>query len=125
MVFISCLLFNENSKSQRAVLCSSRANIRLKMSDSESDCEIERAAEAALATLVPEKSRKIYEETYRKIDSWCAEKNVENFEEKILLAYFSKLSSAYKPSTLWSTYSMLRTMTYLNKNVDISVNLQS
>lgn len=90
------------------------------MSDSESDCEIDKAAEAALATLVPEKSRKIYEETYRKFDSWCAEKNVGNVEEKILLAYFSKLSSAYKPSTLWSTYSMLRTMTYLNKNVDIS-----
>src|SRR3978361_1148728 len=51
------------------------------MSDSESDCEIEKAAEAALATLVSEKSRKIYEETYRKFDSWCAEKNVGNFEE--------------------------------------------
>lgn len=90
------------------------------MSDSEIDSDIENGAEAALATLVPGKSKKLYEETYKKFDSWCAEKNVGHITEKVVLAYFSKLSSIYKPSTLWSNYSMLRTMIYLNKNVDIS-----
>lgn len=52
--------------------------------------------------------------------SWCEKKNVSTITEKVALAYFSEVSCMYKTSTLWSTYSMLWTTIYLNKNVDIS-----
>lgn len=89
------------------------------MSDIVESLDIEQAAEAALSTLVPEKSKHLYEKTYDNFETWAKEKHIENFTEKVLLAYFLKLSTTLRPSTLWSKYSMLRTMIYLNKNVDI------
>ena len=95
------------------------------MSDNDESLDIQQAAETALSTLVPEKSKNLYETTYNNFETWVKEKHVENFTEKVLLAYFLKLSTTLKPSTLWgkrvnSKYSMLRTMIYLNRNVDIS-----
>ena len=50
-----------------------------------------------------------------------SEKSFENtVSEKVLLAYFSQKAKVFKPSTMWSHYSMLRTTISLNKNVDIS-----
>jgi hypothetical protein len=37
-----------------------------------------------------------------------------------MLPYFLEKSKIVKPSTLWSVYSMLRTMISINKNLDLS-----
>ena len=89
------------------------------MSDNDESLDIQQAAETTLSTLVPEKSKNLYETTYNNFETWVKEKHVERFTEKVLLAYFLKLSTTLKPSTLWSKYSMLRTMFYLNRNVDM------
>ncbi|CAK1580078.1 unnamed protein product [Parnassius mnemosyne] len=37
-----------------------------------------------------------------------------------MLAYFSELSAKLKPSTLWSRFSMIKSMLKIRNNVDIS-----
>ena len=44
---------------------------------------------------------------------------VKNILENVLIAYMKKLSQQIKPSTLWTTYSMLRTMLNNKHNIDI------
>jgi hypothetical protein len=84
------------------------------MSDSDVISNIENAAEAAMHTLIPERSKSVYQATYDKFEKWCKEKKVVTITEKVVLAYFSQAS------TLWSNYSMLQTTIYVKKNVDIS-----
>ena len=38
----------------------------------------------------------------------------------VLLTYFSNLSKEIKPSTLWSVYSMLKTIINMKHNINIS-----
>lgn len=93
------------------------------MSSSETsdvDDYIEKAALAALSTIVPQKSRAAYEASYRFFDEWLKEMKVDVIDEKVMLAYFVKKGETMKASTMWSAYSKLRTTIYLNKNVDIS-----
>lgn len=91
------------------------------MSDSEeSISDIEVAANAAIQTLIPAKSRLLYELEYSKFEDWCAKKKVESISEKVLLAYFSIKSEKEKPSSLWSHYSMLRCVISIKRKVDIS-----
>lgn len=82
--------------------------------------EIEVAAENAVRNLLPTKSRLLYEKAYNEFLKWCEEKQVKEYSEKVLLAYFSEKSSTYKPSTLWSHYSMIRTSLSINKNININ-----
>lgn len=92
------------------------------MSESESiPSDIEAEACKAISGLLPEKSKKKYEYTYSKYKEWCTEKNVQHpGNEKVLIAYFSQLSSTYKPSSLWAFYSMIRAMISIEINTDIS-----
>lgn len=95
------------------------------MSDAESDggsvnLDIEEAAEAALNSLLPEKSRKKYEKAYKQLTNWMEEKNVpDGISEKTLLAYFNSKMSGYAPNTKWSHFSMLRTFISKERNIDI------
>ncbi|CAH1126098.1 unnamed protein product [Ceutorhynchus assimilis] len=48
------------------------------------------------------------------------EKKIGSLSENNLIAYFAQMSRNSKASTLWATYSMLKTTLNLNDNVDIS-----
>lgn len=80
---------------------------------------IECAKEVSL-TLLPPKSREIYESVYERFLEWCKEKAVHTYSEDVLMVYFSNLAKKMKPSTLWSQYSMLRSTLDLKKGVNIS-----
>lgn len=93
-------------------------------SDSENDIpntppEIQEAASVASLNLLPEKSRKLYMTTYDAFLNWRKEKNINSFSESVLLVYFTELSTKFKPSTLWSTYSMLRSTLNIHKGIHI------
>ncbi|KAJ8909414.1 hypothetical protein NQ315_002852 [Exocentrus adspersus] len=89
------------------------------MSDTESDVpsDIEEAAQRALSTVIPTKSKLRYDGAYTKFTTWCEDKKVKQINEKVLLAYFQGKKNM-KSSTLWSLYSMLRTKISLKRNVD-------
>lgn len=90
------------------------------MSDIESESsDIEESARLAIQSLLPVKSKEKYEKAYGHFEDWCKEKRVKVINEEILLAYFEQKSRVYKSSTLWSTYSMLRTTLAMKKNIDI------
>lgn len=93
------------------------------MSDSDESLpsDIEETAENVISSLLPEKSRLVYETVFNRYEQWCARKKVENIaNEKVLLAYFEELSKSRKCSSLWSYYSMLRSVLSIKKNLDIS-----
>lgn len=51
---------------------------------------------------------------------WASENKVKTISENVLLAYFKRLSDEMKPSTLWTTYSMIKSMLNIKNNTDIS-----
>lgn len=51
---------------------------------------------------------------------WCTEKGVEKVSENVLLTYFSEKAKEFKPSSLWSVYSMLKTTLKIKNDLDIS-----
>ena len=91
--------------------------------DDEIPLDVQESANAA-GDGVPEKSRKLYEDSYSAFKKWKTEKKIspnkfkKNYEQ-ILLAYFSEQSKLKKPNTLWSTYSKLKLM--LNAYEGISI----
>lgn len=84
-----------------------------------SDGEIEEAWKAGCDELIPKKSKQRYELAYASLCIWLKEHDVD-INEKNILAYFvlrnSKLTS---PGSLWSEFSMLKTMIKLNNGIDI------
>lgn len=66
--------------------------------------------------LLPEKSKKIYEKEYKNFETWCIQSGVTKYTENVLLAYFFTISKNKKASTLWSSYSMLKSC-ILIKNI--------
>ncbi|XP_044271964.1 activating transcription factor 7-interacting protein 1 isoform X2 [Tribolium madens] len=66
------------------------------------------------------KSYATYQKQYKKFKDWCKENESEEISEDVLLSYFELQRNKYKPSTLWSTFSMLRHCLSLYKHVDIS-----
>ena len=69
--------------------------------------------------MLPDKSKQKYINAFNKFEKWRIEKNT-GITENILIAYFSELSKDFKPSSLWSNYSMLRSTININHNVDIT-----
>lgn len=98
------------------------------MSDSEADSlpsDLEEMSRNIVDSLLPEKSRSVYEMVFNRYEEWCSAKKIKNITyEKVLLAYFECLSKERKPSSLWSYYSMIRSILSTRKNVDISKYLQ-
>ncbi|KAJ8686118.1 hypothetical protein QAD02_021912 [Eretmocerus hayati] len=70
--------------------------------------------------LLPNKSRQIYELVYGKFLRWWHANGSPPITEHLLIVYFQELSEEYKPSTLWSRHSMLKTLLYLRHNIDIN-----
>ena len=82
--------------------------------------EILQEAKDASLNLLPEKSRKIYNNAYRQFMDWRNQKNVTSLSENVFLAYFEELSRKYSSSTLWTFYSMLRSTLNLYHEVEIN-----
>lgn len=94
-------------------------------------CTLPEVAEAATAAvdvnyLLPTKSSIVYQAAYQKFIRWCDEKNVHNYSERALLEYFFELETKMKmkSSTMWSQYSMIRSLLNIKHGVDISKYLQ-
>jgi len=84
--------------------------------------DIEKAAKEATLNLLPEKSRKRYEEVYCKFNAWRESKKINMVcNEKVMLAYFSERSQQVKSSSLWSEYSMIRSTLLVHENVDVKL----
>lgn len=77
--------------------------------------EILKEAQYAHESLLPCRSKEKYIATYETFLKWKNSKNAKSFSENVFLAYFNELATKYKPSTLWSVYSMLKS-TVRNKN---------
>lgn len=99
------LLKKMNSDSEVELLCTSP--------------EIRQAANDTIQNLLPEKSQNKYKTVYKNFQDWCSNKNIKSFTENVLLAYFSEFSTKYKPSSLWTFYSMLRSTLDLNNSINI------
>lgn len=69
---------------------------------------------------LPDKSYIRYVQAYEKLTKWQKSQNTDSFKEEELLAYFNEASKIYAPSTLWSTYSMLKATIKSTHNVNIS-----
>ena len=86
------------------------------------DCtppEIHDLATAAANNLLPEKSKDRYENQYTIFKTWCADNEVKNITENVVLAYMSEKSKMLRPSSLWSIYSMLKTTIRIKENITI------
>jgi hypothetical protein len=49
---------------------------------------------------------------------WRSEKKIKSFSESTFLAYFNELATNHRPSSLWATYSMLRSMIDIKHNIN-------
>lgn len=82
--------------------------------------EVREAARNVEINLLPEKSKKIYEDRYCRFMDYRKNKNIGSFSENVLIAYFAELSQKLKSSTLWSVYSMLKSTLSTHHNVDLA-----
>ena len=65
--------------------------------------EIREQVIVATLDLLPEKSRKLYENEYDLFMHWCKKKTVTT--ESLLLTYLSKIGKTFKCLSLWSKFS--------------------
>jgi predicted metal-dependent RNase len=65
-------------------------SVSAKMSDSEENLpsDIELAAQSAIDTLIPAKSKERYEIVYKYFEEWMEIKKIREVSEKVVLAYF-------------------------------------
>ncbi|XP_023314775.1 uncharacterized protein LOC111693663 [Trichogramma pretiosum] len=92
---------------------------------SEAAQEIQRLIEKAKSNVIPEQSRPLYEKQYEKFLEWKTKMKLsEEITQNHLLAYFQKLSETYAATSLWATYSKLKSMLICKKNHDISKYLE-
>lgn len=82
--------------------------------------DIVEAANSATCDLLPQKSKEKYENAYKRFMDYRQSKHIKSFSENVILAYFADLSTKLKSSTLWSNYSMIRSMLVVKNNVDIA-----
>ena len=81
--------------------------------------EIRETAQAVTLNLLPEKSKKNYELVYASFMDCRTKKKSNSSSENNLLAYFMELSEKYKSSSLWTTYSMLKSTLNIHHNINI------
>lgn len=89
-------------------------------SDEELPEAILKAANEAHLEVLPAKSRGRYEKQYDHFVTWCKQEGVKTYKEEVFLAYFSHLSKFLKSNTLWSRYSMVKSLVKIKQNLDIS-----
>lgn len=112
------------------MLSSQRNQNKEVMSDDISESDVEEilgtppevceAAEKASLHLLPAKSRILYENCYKAFTDWKISSQIASSSERVIMAYFDNLAKKYKPSTIWSMYSMLKTTIKLHEKLDIN-----
>ena len=81
--------------------------------------ELVKAADDVRVDLFPKKSRYQYWNVYDTFIVWKNENKVTVVTENVVLAYFGKLTKVYKPTSLWSKYSMLKSTIKIKQNISI------
>uniref|UniRef100_A0A2S2QH90 Uncharacterized protein n=1 Tax=Sipha flava TaxID=143950 RepID=A0A2S2QH90_9HEMI len=76
-------------------------------------------ANAVSLNLLPEKSKERYIMAYEKLLKLRKINKTKLFSENVFLTNFNKLSTEIKPSTLWSIYSMLKSMKNMKHNINV------
>lgn len=66
------------------------------------------------------KSTIVYEAAYQRFIKWCSEKNADTYSEDVLLEYFTEMAITMKSSSVWSQYSMVKSLLHSKHDVDIS-----
>jgi hypothetical protein len=77
------------------------------------------SANDACSSLLPAKSRELYEKTYNEFETWCTEPQITKYTEPVFLAYFLNIAQTVLIASLWPKFSMLTSTLYVNKNIDI------
>ncbi|XP_066583293.1 tyrosine recombinase XerC-like [Prorops nasuta] len=70
--------------------------------------------------LLPEKSSERYNIAYKEFLKWQKSENIKTISEEVLIVYFNGLAKKFKSSTLWSTFSMLKSTLQVNNDINIS-----
>lgn len=81
---------------------------------------ISEKAENAAKNLLPQKSKKVYEKLYQRFMDWRNTNNISTFSENVLIAYFQELMETMKSSSIWTHYSIIKSLININHNIDIS-----
>lgn len=84
-----------------------------------------KAAESAAFETLPALSKERYLKAYDAFEAWKKFNNVQGCSEQIMMAYFYEMSKIKKPTTLWATYSMLKSTIKVKENLDVSKFYQS
>lgn len=80
--------------------------------------EMRETAKEISKDLLPKQSKEVYEEAYRKFVEWkSANKAITS--ENCLKVYFKDLMEIYKPSTIWSIYSKLKSTIQIYEHIAI------
>ncbi|XP_074038773.1 uncharacterized protein isoform X2 [Leptinotarsa decemlineata] len=84
--------------------------------------DILKKAEQARESLIPSKSEAVYQKEYKIYLDWLTRKNVmpKDVTETVFLAYFQELSETYSPNSLWTEWSMLKSMMTIHEKRDIT-----
>ena len=79
-------------------------------------------AEQVSNHLLPDISRERYEKEYRYFSAWCIQQQIKpsQVSDEVLLVFLAEKSKSAKPSTLWSRYSMIKSVLKIRENVDVS-----
>jgi hypothetical protein len=83
-----------------------------------------KTANAVSINLLPEKSKERYIMAYENLLKLRKINKTKSFSENIFPTNFNKLSTKIKPSTLWSIYSMLKSMKNMKHNINFSTYLK-
>lgn len=88
--------------------------------DSEFDIDMDLAANEAMESLLPAKSKAVYEKTYKLFREWCTKKNVDEVNEKCILVYFNNKKLEKKTKHCMGNIFYVKTTINCNLNIDIS-----
>ncbi|XP_074037746.1 uncharacterized protein [Leptinotarsa decemlineata] len=84
--------------------------------------DILKKAEQVRESLNSSKSEAVYQKEYKIYLEWLTRKNVmpKDVTETVFLAYFQELSETYSPNSLWTKWSMLKSMVSIHEKRDIT-----
>ena len=87
---------------------------------SEATPELLAAVLEAESSLLPTRSRTLYEKTYAEFEEWCRKNSVPGqYNSNVVLCYFAAIAKMGKIASLWPKFSMLKATINLKHNVDI------
>ncbi|KAJ8909670.1 hypothetical protein NQ315_008900, partial [Exocentrus adspersus] len=84
--------------------------------------EIKQEAHEATLRLLPAKSKRVYKTEMVEFDKWRKKRGLGEgaITEEVLLAYFFNVEKHFAASSMWTKYSMLKSMLKVHKGIDIS-----